>query len=572
MSLRNFRIGTRLAIGFGSILAIMLAALVASVVLGDRNRASLGATMEAARDKETFAAQLRALSLSQSSLMRNVALHSEIKDMNADEARAREIGAKYDKVLAELATRQLSSTESELVGELMRLDDSLDKPLSSALSLATQFRGEEAAKIIMGEIDPIVQRSQVALGKLIELQKEANSRAISEANAEARRQNTVVYSLAAVMSLVALLVAVLTTRSITRPLGESVVLARRVSEGDLTAHISISGNDEAAQLQMALREMNAGLGEMVRQIRAGSEAIAVGAGEVAAGNLQLSSRTEEHASSIEETASTLEEFTTTARQSAEHATRASQLAGTASANASRGGATVADVVKTMQEIKGSSARIAEIVSVIDGIAFQTNILALNAAVEAARAGEQGRGFAVVAAEVRSLAQRSAASAKEIRGLIDESVGRVEKGAKLAENAGASMVDLVASVKEVADIMGEIASASQEQSGGIEQINRAITQMDHVVQMNASLVEEATAAASSMAAQAGELARSVARFRVEGADESSSVAAAKNARLAEPAPAPQPASTQPLPPPRAAAPKPPRLPVTDTVVDEEWREF
>jgi methyl-accepting chemotaxis protein len=233
--------------------------------------------------------------------------------------------------------------------------------------------------------------------------------------------------------------------------------------------------------------------QIVNHIRAGAESIAVGAGQVAAGNQQLSSRTEEHASSLEETASTLEEFTTTVKQNAEHARQASALAGTASTTAERGGEVVGKVVTTMQEVTASSKRISDIIGVIDGISFQTNILALNAAVEAARAGEQGRGFAVVASEVRSLAQRSAASAKEIRGLIENSVNRVEAGARLVGEAGKTMEELVASVRRVATIMTEIASASHEQSSGIEQINKAITQMDTVVQMNASVVEEATAA-------------------------------------------------------------------------------
>jgi methyl-accepting chemotaxis protein len=318
---------------------------------------------------------------------------------------------------------------------------------------------------------------------------------------------------ALVVLVLAILIAWTTTRSITVPIKDSVAVAKRVAAGDLTSHIEPRGRDEAADLLRALREMNNGLSGMVSQIRTGAESIAVGANQVAAGNQQLSSRTEQHASSLEETASTLEEFTTTVRQNAEHARNASQLAGAASANAEKGGEVVNKVVATMQEVTQSSKRISEIIAVIDGIAFQTNILALNAAVEAARAGEQGRGFAVVASEVRSLAQRSAESSKEIRGLIEASVGRIETGARLVEQAGKTIEELVVSVRKVAEIMTEIASASHEQSSGIEQINKAITQMDTVVQMNASLVEEATAAATSMASQATGLAHAVAQFQV-----------------------------------------------------------
>ena len=513
MNLRDFRIGTRLALGFGSILAIMLAALVATTFIDERSRNNLASTLETARAREAMAADMRAVSLAQSSAMRNIALHSEIKGMQDDEARSRQLGARYDELTATLTKQNLSAAERAIVDELVQLDRQLDVPLKEALALATTFRPEEAAKVLMSQIDPLVQRSQDALGRLIKLQEAANKSSVEAASAEARTMRTLVYLLAVALGGAAALVAWLITRSITHPLNESVAIARRVSSGDLTGSISVGGKDEPAQLQAALRDMNAGLGEMVRGIRVGSQSIAVGAGEVAAGNQQLASRTEEHASSLEETASTLEEFTSNVRQNAERATRASELAGASSRQARQSGEAVHDVVQTMQGVKASSSKVAEIVAVIDGIAFQTNILALNAAVEAARAGEQGRGFAVVASEVRSLAQRSAASAKEIRALIDESVQRIDGGARKVEGAGRAMEELVAKVSEVAQLMAEIASAGKEQSAGIEQINKAIAQMDQVVQMNASLVEEATAAATSMASQAEDLARSVAKFQV-----------------------------------------------------------
>ena len=566
MTLRNFRIGTRLGVGFGSILAIMLAALVATTIIDERSRAGLAAALETARVREGMAAELRALSLAQSAAMRNIALHTEIKGMQDDEARARQLGARYDELVATLGKQRLSANERAVVDDLMQIDRQLDAPLKEALALATTFRPEEAAKVLMGQIDPLVQRSQEALGRLIKLQETANRDSIAAANADARSMRMIVYLLAAALGGAAALVAWLTTRSITVPLSASVDIARRVAGGDLTGRISVSGRDEPAQLQAALRDMNAGLGDMVRGIRVGSESIAVGAGQVAAGNQQLASRTEEHASSLEETASTLEEFTSNVRQNAERATRASELAGNASKKAQASGEAVTEVVKTMQGVKTSSSRVAEIVGVIDGIAFQTNILALNAAVEAARAGEQGRGFAVVASEVRSLAQRSASSAKEILGLIDESVQRIEHGAKMVESAGTTMEELVAAVTSVATLMGEIASAGKEQSAGIEQINKAIAQMDQVVQMNASLVEEATAAASSMASQAEDLARSVARFRVSDDAPHAPHPAAPAPHAA--APTPTIART-----PRPAVPAKPTRPALKVVGDEsEWQEF
>jgi methyl-accepting chemotaxis protein len=414
----------------------------------------------------------------------------------------------------------------------------------------------------------VVQRTLFELNRLIDMQKKANQEATSAAMAVGDRLAATIYVVEGVALVLAILVAWALVRSITVPLAESVRVARRVAAGDLTSRIVVEGSDEAAELLSALKGMNEGLARIVGQIRGGAESIAVGAKQVAAGNQQLSSRTEEHASSLEETASTLEEFTTTVRQNAEHAKQASALAGTASTTAVKGGEVVGKVVTTMQEVTASSKRISDIIAVIDGISFQTNILALNAAVEAARAGEQGRGFAVVASEVRSLAQRSAASAKEIRGLIEGSVTRVEAGARLVEQAGKTMDELVASVRKVAEIMTEIASASHEQSSGIEQINKAITQMDTVVQMNASLVEEATAAATSMASQASELAHSVAQFQVEG----------EYAAVSEPHDE-QPRAAPAALPRRAAADLPPaavaqrrREPVLAVREDEDWKEF
>jgi methyl-accepting chemotaxis protein len=288
-----------------------------------------------------------------------------------------------------------------------------------------------------------------------------------------------------------------------------------VADGDLSSRIEVSSKDETGQLLHALKHMNENLVRIVADVRGGTDTIATASAEIAAGNLELSSRTEQQAGSLEETASSMEELTSTVKQNADNAHQANQMAVSASAVAGKGGEVVSRVVETMVSINESSRKIADIISVIDGIAFQTNILALNAAVEAARAGEQGRGFAVVASEVRNLAQRSAAAAKEIKTLISDSVDKVDAGAKLVDQAGATMNDIVTSIQSVTDIMAEILAASQEQSSGIEQVNQAIAQMDQVTQQNASLVEESAAASAAMQDQAAKLAHAVSVFKLDG---------------------------------------------------------
>ncbi|AIR86547.1 methyl-accepting chemotaxis protein [Pantoea rwandensis] len=298
-----------------------------------------------------------------------------------------------------------------------------------------------------------------------------------------------------------------------RPLKQSIDHIRHIARGDLTQQIDVSMRNEMGELLTSLQHMQQELANTVRTVRDGSDAIYTGASEIAMGNNDLSSRTEQQAASLEETAASMEQLTATVKQNAENARQASQLALTASETAQHGGKVVDGVVTTMKEITGSSKKIADIISVIDGIAFQTNILALNAAVEAARAGEQGRGFAVVAGEVRSLAQRSAQAAKEIKGLIEDSVSRVNTGSVLVESAGETMTNIVNAVTRVTDIMGEIASASDEQSRGIDQVGLAVNEMDQVTQQNAALVEESATAAAALEDQASRLKQSVAVFNI-----------------------------------------------------------
>ncbi len=367
---------------------------------------------------------------------------------------------------------------------------------------------------------------------------------------------------------------VLVSRSVVLPLKRAVALADAVAAGDLTTTIAADTDDEIGRLLTALKRMNANLADLVGKVRGGTDSIATGAGEIAAGNSDLSQRTEEQASSLEETASSMEELTSTVKQNAENARQANQLAIGASEIAVKGGAVVGEVVGTMASINESSKKIVDIISVIDGIAFQTNILALNAAVEAARAGEQGRGFAVVATEVRTLAQRSAAAAKEIKALIGDSVDKVGTGTKLVDDAGKTMDEIVTAVKRVTDIMSEITAASQEQSSGIEQVNQAVTQMDEVTQQNAALVEQAAAAAEALQEQAQHLTQAVSVFKLAHSEQRAAAAAqaerpvASVTRLSEKKAAAR--AT-------AAADQKPAAPLVRKAAnakagDEEWQEF
>ena len=396
------------------------------------------------------------------------------------------------------------------------------------IALSRQGKDEEARTLQRGDSTQAYRTALQDLEKLATVNDDGAERSNRMADSTYSQARLWIIGNVIVCITLAMLLALWVSRLIARPLQEAVSVAQRVAGGDLTAAIVPAGKDETGQLLGALKSMNDSLVGIVTKVREGTGTITTASTEIASGNLDLSSRTEQQASSLEETASAIEELTSTVKHNADNARQANQLAVSASEVASAGGSVVNQVVDTMGAINASSRKISDIISVIDGIAFQTNILALNAAVEAARAGEQGRGFAVVASEVRSLAQRSAAAAKEIKELIEDSVSQVNMGSQLVEKAGNTMNEVVDSVRRVTDIVAEISSASQEQSDGIEQVNIAITQMDEVTQQNAALVEQAAAAAQSLQEQAETLTETVGFFRL---DQDAAMATARKARPA-----------------------------------------
>jgi methyl-accepting chemotaxis protein len=514
--MKNLKIGTRLAAGFGLVLALMT--LMTAIGIGH-----LQTVAEATRD------------MMQQPLAKERMISDWYRLIHTSVRRTSAISKSSDPSLGPYFAEETASSTAEVNGLQKRVEPLLETEQEKALfeqmkvarkrylasrdgivALKKEGKIDEANELLDTKFTPDGKVYLEVLRNLVDLQRKSidDNAAQIEAVYEHSRSMMIAFG-AAVLALGAACAWWL-TRGITVPLNHAVEIAVAVANKDLRSKIEVSSTDETGRLLQALKTMNDGLTSIVQEVRSGTEQIASASGEIAAGNLDLSSRTEQQAGSLEETASSMEELTSTVRQNADNARQANQLALQASAVAQRGGDVVSDVVETMDAINTSARKIVDIISVIDGIAFQTNILALNAAVEAARAGEQGRGFAVVATEVRSLAQRSAAAAKEIKVLIDDSVGKVDAGSALVSQAGMTMSEVVDSIQRVTDIMGEITSASAEQSSGIEQVNQAIGQMDQVTQQNAALVEEAAAAAASLQEQADALADVVSVFKLAAA--------------------------------------------------------
>ncbi len=378
-----------------------------------------------------------------------------------------------------------------------------------------QGKWDDAESVLIKNINPSYRVSDAALKALTDFLAQRGKGNGDEVQASIASTGYIMGGAISLAALLSIVVGVVLGRGITKPLEQAIGIARRVAEGDLGQPIEVGANNEVGQLIRALRDMDASLVRIVRDVRSATDTIDGASGQIASGNQELSNRTEQQACALEETAASMEQLTSTVRQNGENARQANQMALSAAEAAGKGGAVVSQVVATMGSINESARKIVDIIGVIDGIAFQTNILALNAAVEAARAGEQGRGFAVVAAEVRNLAQRSAGAAKEIKTLIGDSVEKVALGAKLVDQAGSTMGEIVSSVRRVTDIMNEISAASLEQSAGIDHVNTAIIQMDSATQQNAALVEEAAASADALEQQAKSLVQLVSIFKLSG---------------------------------------------------------
>lgn len=521
MGLRDFKIGTRLGMGFGIILLILTAMVAMVNYLNYQNKATLMYGLDLATTKNLQAAAMKSAMLETGIAMRNIGLLSDVSLMQKEAGEVKKQRDRNDTAFKKMQVLGLDDAETKVLADIAALDKDVGAAFKESIGMALAFNTEGAAKVIFSRIDPLNQQALVSINNLVEMQQMATRRVLDKSVEADKRLMMWMFALGAIALAFGAACGLIITRSITRPLHGAVGVARKVAAGELTSRVKVVGRDETSELLQALKDMNESLAATVGEVRAGTETITVAAKEIAAGNSDLSVRTESQASSLEETASSMEELTSTVRQNADNARHANQLAVTAYSVAEKGRTVVSQVVATMGSIKESSRKVADIIAVIDGIAFQTNILALNAAVEAARAGEQGRGFAVVASEVRNLAQRSAGAAKEIKALIGDSVGEVDAGNKLVDEAGHTMGLVVTSIRQVADIMGEITAATQEQSAGIEEVNKAVTQMDEMTQQNAALVEQAAAAAESMEEQAQKLSASVSVFKLS--DDSQRVA-------------------------------------------------
>jgi methyl-accepting chemotaxis protein len=513
MNFNDLKIGTRLGVG----IALAAGLMAAMVWVGASNMAAIRSTLDQQTDdrmpKMMYVKDVKDNLRQRAIVVRNIVLLERPEDMQKQADRLADVRASYAKLDKQLQDTVISSAAVTALKKLEGAVAALKAPTDQVVSLGKDNKNGEATQLLLSTVAPLQQAATDAADEMVDVLTKNGHKAQAAAKAE---YDTALFMLlglgAAAIGLLCLL-GWLLVRSITRPLNQAVDVSRAVAAGDLSLQFEVAGQNETSQLLKALQGMQTSLASVVGNVRRSADGVASASAEISQGNNDLSARTEQQASALEQTAASMEELSSTVKLNADNARQANELAQNASSVAVRGGDVVGQVVETMKGINDSSKKIADIIGVIDGIAFQTNILALNAAVEAARAGEQGRGFAVVASEVRSLAGRSADAAKEIKSLISDSVERVAQGTELVDQAGATMQEVVSSIRRVTDIMGEISSASSEQSLGVSQVGEAVTQMDQATQQNAALVEESAAAADSLKLQAQQLVDVVAVFKL-----------------------------------------------------------
>ncbi len=527
------KVGKRLGLGFALVLVLLIAVTALGIARMSQIQNRLEKVIGVSNVESRLIIDMRAIVYDRMVSLRNLTLLTDAGDMEPELAKIKEQSKKYTEAEAKLADMfaaesGTSAEEKALLAKLKEQENASAALPAKAQELGLKNDPEAATITLIKKIRPIQKKWLDTLDEMVTLEDKLNAEIAADAKSSFATASSMMLVLGALALLAGIAAAWVITRSLLKQLGGepdyAAKIASQIAAGDLSAPIDTKPGDNSSLL-MEMKAMRDSLVNIVGQVRVGTDTIATASSEIATGNLDLSSRTEQQAGSLEKTTSSMKELTVTVKQNADNAREANQLAASASEVARQGGVVVAQVVDTMGSINESAKKIVDIISVIDGIAFQTNILALNAAVEAARAGEQGRGFAVVAAEVRNLAQRSAAAAKEIKTLIGDSSEKVEVGSKLVAQAGITIDQVVTSVKHVTDIIAEISAASQEQSVGIEEVNHAIIEMDGVTQQNAALVEEAAAAAQSLQDQAAELAKVVSIFKLSANDQFSISAAA-----------------------------------------------
>jgi methyl-accepting chemotaxis protein len=511
-------LGKRLTLSFTLVIAFMaLLAILSSVRIAGLST-EIESIVKDRYPKTNIANDIKSQISEVSRGMLSVLIMTDPGQIKAEIDRIEKVNVANNEAIATLDKVLTDEKGRELLKAIVVIRDKF-RPLQAAfVTLINEDKKEEAQLKFLFSMRPLQKKYFEALDAFVKNQDEQMTAAGNKSTEVARKTEIWILVLAITAALASAVVGFLVTRSIVGPLRNAMGITQRVANGDLTSAIETGGKDEVGRMMEGLRHMNDSLRQLVGDVRASANTIASTAQEIAAGNLQLNDRTVDQAHSLQETTSSMHALTSIVRQSAESTQEANQLAASASKVATRGGEVVSQVVATMGNINASSKKIADIIGVIDGIAFQTNILALNAAVEAARAGEQGRGFAVVASEVRSLAQRSATAAKEIKTLIDDSVTSVEAGSRLVGQAGSTMTEVVESVKRVTTIMTEITIANREQNASIERVNQSIAKMDEVTQQNAAMVEEAASTAQSMHNEADHLSDAISVFKLGGSDE------------------------------------------------------